>query len=36
MAHPADRFLQLGTLDALAGGASPIHRLDPRDMLMVV
>ena len=36
MAHPADRFLELGTLEALAGGASPVHSLDPRAKVLAV
>jgi cobalt/nickel transport system permease protein len=32
----ADPFLALGTLDALAAGASPIHRLDPRAKTLAV
>jgi cobalt/nickel transport system permease protein len=36
MSSLADPFLALGTLDALAAGTSPIHRLDPRAKVLAV
>ena len=36
MASARNPFLELGALDALAGGTSPIHRLDPRAKVLAV
>jgi cobalt/nickel transport system permease protein len=36
MANSADPFLELATLDALAGGSSAIHRVEPRAKVVTV